>query len=66
MLVDGSLSQARLRLQELLVDVVKRPEVAGSLAQELEQVFGVLRNYAHFADYQRRELAELCQEMDRL
>ncbi len=66
MLVDFSLTQARVRLQELLSDVVKRPEVAGSLALELEQIYCVLRNYAYFVDYQRRELDELCQEMDRL
>ena len=65
MLVDGSLAQARVRLQELLGDVVKRPEVAGGLAVELEQVFSVLRNYAYFVDYQQRELAELCQDMAR-
>ena len=66
MLVDGPLSQARLRLQELLGDIIKRPEVAGPLADELERVFSVLRSYAYFVDYQRRELEELCQEMDRL
>jgi len=61
-----SLSEARQRLQELLREVVKRPEVAGDLAAELEQVFCVLRNYSYFVDYQRRELTELCQEMDQL
>ncbi len=60
------LVEARVRLEELLRDVVKRPEVAGSLAVELEQVFYVLRNYAYFVDFQHRELAELCLEMDRL
>jgi hypothetical protein len=66
MLVGGSLAQARERLQELLRNIVKHPEVDGSLAMELEQVFYVLRNYAYFVDFQRRELAELCQEMDAL
>ena len=61
MLVD-----ARMRLEELLRDLVKRPEVPRSLAIELEQVFYVLRNYAYFVDFQRRELAELCREMDQL
>ncbi|MBS2036487.1 hypothetical protein JST97_15960 [bacterium] len=60
------LVEARVRLENLLRDVVKRPEVAGSLAVELEQVFYVLRNYAYFVDFQRKELAELCQEMDPL
>lgn len=63
--VDGSLAQARVRLQDLLSDIVKQPEVLGPLATELEQVFGILRNYAYFVDYQRRELEELCQEMAR-
>ena len=58
--------QEEASLQELLREVVKRPEVAGDLAAELDQVFCVLRNYAYFVDYQRRELAELCQEMDQL
>ena len=66
MLVDGSLAQARVRLQELLGEIVKRPEIAGGLAEELTQTFYVLRNYAYFADHQRRELGELCQEMDQL
>ena len=59
-------AQDRERLQELLREIVQRPEVAGPLAAELESVFGVLRNYAYFAEYQRRELAELCQQMDTL
>ncbi len=66
MLVGGTLAQARVRLQELLSDIVKRPEVAGPLATELDQVFCVLRNYAYFCEYQRRELAELCQGMEQL
>lgn len=66
MLVDGTLEQARQRLQALLSDIVKRPEVAGPLAVELDQVFSVLRNYSYFTGYQRRELAELCQEMEQL
>ncbi len=61
MLVD-----ARMRLEELLRAVVKRPDVPRSLAIELEQTFYVLRNYAYFVDFQRKELAELCLEMDRL
>ena len=61
-----SLSEARQRLQELLREVVKRPEVAGDLAAELEQVFSVLRNYSYFVEYQGRELAELCREMEQL
>lgn len=60
------LVEDRVRLEELLRDVVKRPEVPRSLAIELEQVFYVLRNYAYFVDFQRKELAELCQEMDQL
>jgi hypothetical protein len=60
------LVEARVRLEELLRDVVKRPEVAGDLADELTQVFYVLRNYAYFVDFQRKELDELCREMDRL
>ncbi len=61
MLVD-----ARMRLEELLREVIKQPEVPGSLAVELEQVFYVLRNYAYFVEFQRKELAELCREMDLL
>lgn len=60
------LVEARVRLEELLREVIKRPEVPGSLAVELEQTFYVLRNYAYFVDFQRQELGELCQEMDRL
>ena len=60
------LVEDRMRLEELLRDVVKRPEVPRSLAIELEQVFYVLRNYAYFVDFQRRELTELCLEMDQL
>ena len=66
MLVAGSLAQAREQLQVLLRDIVRHPNVAGDLANELERVFYVLRNYSYFAEYQRRELDELCQEMDRL
>ena len=61
-----SLAESRLRLQELLRDIVSRPEIQGDLAAELEQAFCVLRNYSYFVDYQRRELAELYQEMDQL
>jgi hypothetical protein len=61
-----SLSEARQRLQELLREIVRRPEIQGDLAAELDQVFCALRNYAYFVDYQRKELAELCQEMDQL
>ena len=60
MLVD-----ARVRLEELLRDLLQRPEV-GDLADELSQVFYVLRNYAYFVEFQRKELGELCQEMERL
>ncbi|MFN8613795.1 MAG: hypothetical protein U0931_40050 [Vulcanimicrobiota bacterium] len=60
------LVEARVRLEELLRDIIKRPDVAGSLADELEQSFYVLRNYAYFVDFQRKELAELCREMDSL
>ena len=60
------LVEARARLEELLLDILKRPEVAGDLAQELEQTFYVLRNYAYFVDFQRKELGDLCQEMDQL
>ena len=60
------LVEARVRLEELLRDVIKRPEVPRSLSIELEQVFYVLRNYAYFVDFQRKELSELCQEMDQL
>ena len=60
------LVEDRVRLEELLRDVVKRPDVPRSLAIELEQVFYVLRNYAYFVDFQRKELGELCREMDQL
>ena len=60
------LVEARARLEELLLDILKRPEVAGDLAQELEWAFYVLRNYAYFVDFQRKELGDLCQEMDQL
>ena len=60
------LVEARVRLEELLRDVVQRPEVAGGLADELTQTFYVLRNYTYFKDFQRKELAELCREMDQL
>jgi len=67
MLVSSTLDDARRRLQELLADMVQnRPEITEDLAAELEQVFSVLRNYAYFVDYQRKELAELCREMDQL
>ncbi|MFN8611639.1 MAG: hypothetical protein U0931_29105 [Vulcanimicrobiota bacterium] len=56
------LVEARLRLEELLRDVVQRPEVAGPLALELEQTFCVLRNYAYFVDFQRKELTDLGRE----
>ena len=46
MLVNSSLDDARRRPQELLSTVVSRPEVVGDLADELTQVFYVLRNYA--------------------
>ena len=62
----SSLDEARQRLQVLLRNLINRPEVKGDLAVELEQVFGVLRNYSYFVDYQRRELAELCGEMEQL
>jgi len=65
MLVAGSLAQARERLEELLRDLLQRPEV-GDLAPELDHAFCVLRNYSYFAEYQQRELAELCQQMDAL
>ncbi len=61
MLVD-----ARMRLEELLRDVVKRPDLPRSLAIELEQVFYVLRNYAYLLDFQRKELGNLCREIDQL
>lgn len=60
------LLEARLRLEELLREVIQRPEVPRSLSEELEQTFYILRNYAYFVDFQRKELAELCREMDRL
>ena len=60
------LVEARARLEELLLDILKRPEVAGDLAQELEWAFYVLRNYAYFVDFQRKELRDLCREMDQL
>jgi len=60
------LVEARVRLEELLRDVVRRPEIAGDLADELTQTFYVLRNYAYFVDFQRKELGELCREMDQL
>ena len=60
------LLEAQVRLEELLRDVVQRPEVAGDLADELTETFYVLRNYAYFVDFQRKELGDLCQEMDRL
>jgi hypothetical protein len=61
MLVD-----ARKRLEELLREILKRPEVVGGLADELTQTFCVLRNYAYFVDFQRQELSDLCLEMDQL
>ena len=60
------LVEAQVRLEELLRDVVQRPVVAGDLADELTETFYVLRNYAYFVDFQRKELDDLCQEMDRL
>ena len=60
------LVEARVRLEELLREVIRRPEVAGDLADELTETFYVLRNYAYFVDFQRKELGDLCQEMDRL
>ena len=60
------LVESRVRLEELLRDVVQRPEVAGGLADELTQTFYVLRNYSYFVDFQRKELGDLCREMDQL
>ena len=60
------LVEARMRLEELLRDVVRRPEVAGDLADELTQTFYVLRNYAYLLDFQRKELGNLCREIDQL
>lgn len=60
------LVEARVRLEELLRDVVQRPEVAGDLAGELTETFYALRNYAYFVDFQRQELGDLCREMDQL
>ena len=60
------LVEARVRLEELLREIVQRPEVVGDLADELTQVFYVLRNYAYFVEFQRKELDELCREMQRL
>ena len=59
------LVEARVRLEELLRDILHRPEV-GDLADELTQVFYVMRNYPYFVEFQRKELGELCQEMERL
>lgn len=61
-----SLADSRQRLQELLRDILSRPEIQGDLAAELDQVFCVLRNYSYFTEYQRHELGELCQEMEQL
>ena len=60
------LVETRVRLEELLRDLVRRPEVSGDLADELTQTFYVLRNYAYFVDFQRKELAKLCMELDQL
>jgi len=60
------LESARVRLEELLGGICQRPEIAGGLADELERIFYTLRNYTYFVDFQRRELAELCLEMDQL
>lgn len=60
------LVEARVRLEELLREVIQRPEVPRSLAIDLEQTFYILRNYAYFVDFQRKELSALCQEMDQL
>ncbi len=60
------LVEARMQLEELLREVVQRPEVAGDLADELTQTFYVLRNYAYFVDFQRKELGDLCREMNQL
>ena len=57
---------ARVRLEELLRNIVQRPEVTSDLADELTHTFYVLRNYAYFVDFQRKELADLCREMDQL
>ena len=60
------LDEARVRLETLLRDVCQRPEVAGGLANELDQLFCTLRNYVYFVDFQRKELGDLCREMDLL
>ena len=64
--VNDSLEKARVRLEELLRGVCQRPEVAGGLAEKLERVFYALRNYTYFVGHQRKELGELCREMDQL
>ena len=58
-------SQAADRLYNLC-DVLERRQVAGDLADELTQTFYVLRNYAYLLDFQRKELGDLCREIDQL
>ena len=58
-----SLGEARVQLQERLREMVGRAEVLEPLALELEQAFVVLRDYAFFVDYQRKELEALCREL---
>lgn len=66
MVLEESLPQARVRLQELLREVCRLPQVDAPLVAELEQTFTALRNYSYFVEYQRRQLGELCQGMERL
>ena len=66
MQVNYSLEEARGRLEELLRKVCRQPEVAGGLADDLERVFCSLRNYSYFVDFQRKELGDLCREMEQL
>jgi len=53
-----------MRLQELLGEVVKWPGVDDEFAKELDEIFISLTTYSYFVEFQRRELQELCKEMD--
>jgi len=42
------------------------PRVPADLAEELRQIYFTLRNHAYYMDYLRRQLVEMCVELERL
>lgn len=59
------MADAGPRLELLLRDVCRRPEMA-DLVPELERIFQSLRDHVFFLDAQKRQLDELCRELEAL